>query len=323
MSHTPRNIQGGYTAADFWTQWSSVTPRMCICMLVTPRVGTALGFTSNTRDMTLPGHVGITFRSTPAITPTVVEQVLDEPTNLELTGLYTSDSFDQTEVLAGKYNFAEIEIFSVCWNNVNLGEFLHFRGNLGEMKDYQTFFTAEARGLISRLSNDAHSVTSRFCRVKEFRDAQCGHTAATVTVSAVAYNTTQTNVTGTAFSVGDQHFGAIFDTSAWAGNDPSSPNLAAFMLRYANGKITATSGDNNGVSREISVMTEATGGHPYVNIITKRPFPFVIDTSTTFNLVMGCNRTIEDCMIYSNIVNRRAEDWIPGIEAANKINESN
>lgn len=321
--HTPRNIQSPYVAADFWTQWSSVNPRMVLCIKVTPRVGTAVGFTSNTRNMTLPGHVGITFKATPAITPTVVESALDEATNLELTGLYNSDSFDQTELMAGKWNFAEVEVFSVSWDNVNLGEFLHFKGNTGEIKDYQTYFTAEARGKLSRLSNDVNIVTSRFCRVKEFRDSQCGHVASTVTVSGTAYNVTQSSVTGTPFSVGDQHFGAIFDTSTWAGNDPTSPNLAAFMLRYSNGKITATSGDNTGVSREIAVMTEATGGHPYVNITTKRPFPFAIDASTTFDLVMGCNRTIEDCIIYGNIVNRRAEDYIPGIEAANRITSAN
>lgn len=321
--HTPRNIQAPNVAADFWTQWASANPRMCLCVKVTPRVGTAVAFTSNTRSMTLPGHAGVTFKATPAITPTAVEMGLDDSTNLELTGVYNSDSFTQADVIAGKWNYAAVEIFSVCWNNVNLGEFLVFKGNTGEMKDYQTFFNAEARGPLSRLSNDVSIATSRFCRVKEFRDTQCGHTAATVTVGGVAYNVTQTSVTGTPVSVGDQRYSAFFNSSAFAGIDPLAAALPLWMALWANGKLTATSGSNSGVSREIAAVSEATGGFPYVVIATKRPFPFAIDASTTFNLVMGCNRTIEDCIKFGNIVNRRSEDWIPGLETANRIAPTN
>ncbi len=319
--HTPRFIQSPYTATDFWNQWSSENPRMCLCILVTPRVGTAVGFTSNTRSMTLPGHVGITFKATPAITPSAVESGLDDVLNLEVTGIYNSDSFVQEDVIAGKWNFAEVEVFSVCWDNVNLGEFLVFKGNIGEMKDYQTYFTAEARGLLSRLSNDVSIATSRFCRVKEFRDSQCGHSASTVTLGGVAYNVTQASLTGNAFSVGDQRFGAIFDTSTLTGNDPAdSAALAIYAAALANGKLTATSGPNSGISREIAHAAESTGGHPYMDIYTKRPFPFAIDSATTFSLVMGCNRTQEDCIKFGNIVNRRSEDFIPGLETANRVN---
>lgn len=325
--HTPRNVQGPYTATDFWNQWSSVNPRMTLFVKVTPKsfwtgVST-IGFTSNTRDMTLPGHAGITFKSAPGITPTLAEQALDEPTNLEMTGVYKTGIIEQTDVIAGKWNFSTIEVFSACWDNVNLGELVHFKGNLGEVKDYQTYFTAEGRGLISRLSNDVNKVTSRLCRVKEFRDAECGHTATTVVIGGVTYNVTQTNVTGSPVSVGSQYCAAIFDTSTFAGTVPTAPNLATYAALFTNGKITATSGPNNGVSREISGAAEATGGFPYIRMETKRAFPFPIDTSTTFNLVMGCDRTIEDCKKFSNIVNRRAEDWIPGIEVANRIPNSN
>lgn len=321
-AHAPRNVQGGYSASDFWTQWNLTTPRIALFVLVTPQsfwTGvTPLGFTSNTRDMTLPGHPGITFKSTPGISPTAVEQSLDEPTNLELTGIYQTSSFVRTDIIAGKWNFAEIEVFSSSWQNTSLGELLHFRGNIGEFKDFQSYFTAEGRGLISRLSNDTSHVTQRLCRVKDFRNAVCGHVAATVTIGGVAYNVSQTGVDGDpAISVE----GIIFNTSTWAGNDPA--DTAALNLlgaSYANGKVTAVDGPNAGISREISVAAEATGGHPYLAVFLKRAFPFVIDTTTEFNLVMGCTRTVEDCRKYSNIVNFRGEPYVPGIEAANRLN---
>lgn len=313
--HTPRNIQGGYTAADFWTQHSSTTPRVCICVKVTPRVGTALGFTSNTRDMTLPGHSGVTFRSTPAITPTVAESALDEATNMELTGLYTSDSFDQTEVLAGKYNFAAIEVFTVSWHNVNLGELLHFRGNLGEVKDYQTYFTAEARGLISRLSNDVNIVTSRFCRAPEFRGTTgpfaCNHSASTVVIGGVTYNIPYTAVP--LVSVASQSE-LEFDTTVLNDADLDTNRV------LVNGKIECTSGDNDGISREIASVLAIFPGY---RIQLKRPFPLTLTAGDEFTITAGCNHTIEDCIKFGNIVNRRAEDWIPGIEAANRVNDAN
>lgn len=324
MPHVPRNVQAPNTAADFWTQWRSVNPRMALFVLITPQsfwTGiNPIGITSNTRDMTLPGHPGVTFKSTPGVTPSVIEQVLNEPTNIDLSGIYQTGIFEWADVIAGKWSFSEIEIFSASWQNVDLGELLHFRGKVGDFHDFQTYFTAEARGLISLLSNEVAPVTQKFCRVKEFRDAECGHTATTVTIHSVAYNVVQTGVDG---NPGSSIESIIFDTSTFAGNDPTAPNIAAYAALFANGKITAVDGPNAGVSREISGANEATGGHPFMRVFLKRPFPFEITTTTEFNLVMGCDRTVEKCVQFGNIVNRRAEDWIPTIEAANRVPPSN
>jgi hypothetical protein len=321
--HTPRNIQAPYTATDFWNNRNSATPRMSLLIKITPQTFwtsvSAVGLTSNTRNMTVPGHPGVTFYSTPGITPTQVEQVLDDPTNLEMTGIYQTGIFEQEDVAAGKWNFATIEVWSQSWQYPEYGELVHGKCKTGEIKDYQTFFTAEARGMMSQLSSDVNKVTSRFCRVKEFRDAECGHTSATVELEGVDFNVTQTSVSGNPLG-GDSWHRFEFDTSTFAGNDPAfGDEFTAWLDRWANGKITATSGENAGVSREIAAVEESTGGHPFVTFNLKRPFPFIISTTTTFNLVMGCSRTVEDCMVYENIVNRRAEDYIPTVEAVHRV----
>jgi len=262
--------------------------------------------------MTLPGHGGVTFLSAPGMTPTIVEQGLDEAANLEMTGVYSSDSFSQTEVLAGKWNYSEIEVFSVSWQNTSLGELVHFKGNLGEFKDYQTYFTCEGRGLIARLSQEVEKVTARLCRVKEFRDAECGHTASTVTISAVVYNISQT-LNGIVYG----------PTTAWmdvytltiSGNIPPD----SF---YANGKVTGTSGPNSGVSREVANSTYFDTGNPatsYIRLFLKRPFPFTAASLAGYTIIAGCNRTPEDCIKFTNIVRRRAEDFVPGIEAVSRV----
>jgi uncharacterized phage protein (TIGR02218 family) len=282
---------------------------MALFLLVTPQSFwadvTPIGFTSNTRNMTLPGHPGITFLSSPGITPTAVEMALGEPTNVELTGIYQTGSFEQYDVLAGKWSFAEIEVFSACWNNVNLGELVHFRGNLGEFKDFQQSFTAEGRGLLSRLSNDVSKATSRLCRVKVFRDAECGHTASTVTIDSVAYDIEAVVTPDGSFDATDT-FIIILGTGL---DHPEN--------FFANGLLTINDGNNAGISREIAYS--AAGDGTNIQLQLKRPFPYAIAGSEDCLITGGCNRTLEDCIKYENVINRRAEDWVPGIESANRI----
>lgn len=331
--HTPRNIQSPYVANDFWTQWGSVNPRMALFIKVTPKAFwsgiSPIGFTSNTRDMTLPAHTysgsPITFKSAVGITPSVVEQILDDPTNLEMSGIYQAGTFTQADVLAGKWDYAEIEVFSACWDNVNLGELVHFKGNLGDFKDYAYYFKAEGRGLIARLSSDTCDVTSRNCRVKEFRDAQCGHTASTVTIAGTSFNVTQTGRTGNPSTSGiydNEKNAIVFDVSTFTGNVPTYGQLTAWAEYFDNGKITSNSGANLGNSREILAVKEATGGYPYIIVTLKRSMPFVIEGGSKWHLTMGCRRTVEDCRKYDNIINFRGEPYIPTIEEINRIPEA-
>ena len=318
MPHVPRNIQAPNVAADFWTQWGFDTPRICLMVLVTPKTefggsAAAIGFTSNTRDMTLPGHVGITFQSAPGITPTAIETVLDEPSNLEMTGIYQLDSFTHEDIMAGKWSFAEIEIFLVSWQRPELGEFVIFKGNMGEFKDRQTSFTAEARGLLSRLSNDVDWQTQRFCRwiaIGGFGGPGCKKDLnGTVTIDGTAYNITQTGLLGTPSEGSDIYRIQIFDIEY--------THIPPDHL-YANGRITATTGVNAGVSREIADNDHRVL-YDSVFVTLKRPFPFPVEEDTDFTIILGCNGTIEDCMKFDNIINRGAEDYIPGIESVHKV----
>lgn len=331
MPHVPRNIQAPYVAADFWTQWGSNTPRMALFIKVTPQSfwtgASAIGFTSNTRNMTLPGHPGITFYSAPGVTPTLADQILGETSSVDFQGIYQTGIFERSDVIAGKWNFAEIEVFSACWDNTNLGELVHAKGNLGEFKDYQTYFTAEGRGLLGRLSREVDESTQRLCRVREFGDTRCGKDlTTTVTLGGVAYKIRQTGVTGIGSTSGTDYPGAVivFDTSTFSGNVPAnSAALGYYCPRFKNGTLKATSGPNAGISREIAAAAESTGGHPYINVYLKRAFPFTVDVNTTFTLTMGCVRTIEDCRTFANAARFNGEPFVPNIENVNRITSAN
>ena len=313
--HTPRNIQAPNTAADFWANHSSITPRMCTLIKITSKFGDVVGLTSNTRDMTMPGHSGVTFKSTPGISPSMVEQALDEATNLEMNGIYQTGIFEQQDVINGIWNFAAVEVFTTSWGNVNLGELVYMKGNLGEFKDYQTHFNAEGRGQMSRLANDVNECTSRFCRVLDFGDAQCGKSlAGTVTIDGDTFDLQYEDI---------ECAGAVDKLTVEFTIDTPPDGLPASVDTsnlFVNGKLEGTSGNNDGIAREIASVV---GIFPGYRVILKRPLPFLPAGGDTFTLTAGCARTLNDCMKYGNVVNRRAEDWIPGLEAVNRIPSGN
>lgn len=317
--HIPRNIQSPYTATDFWNKWSSVNPRMALFIKVTPSPLSnnyasplsVIGFTSNSRDMTLPGHAGVTFKSAVGITPSAIEMKLEEASSLEMQGMYTSGTFERNDIIGGLWDYAEIEIFSASWDNPNLGELVHFRGNLGEFKDYQQFFNVEARGLLGRLSSDAGVVTTRYCRVKNFGDSQCKFTANTVTIDSVVYDI---SVNGEVYSADSNRRMLYFLGSLWDGGIlPLNIPPDGF---FNNGQVTCTAGANEGISREVLKSTYAGGKF---RLSLKRAFPFAISSGDLFDIKAGCNRTLEDCKKFNNVINFRGEPYIPGIEAMNRV----
>lgn len=312
--HTPRNVQSPYTATDFWNQFTSVNPRMALFMKVTPYLSTdvaTIGLTSNTRDMTLPAHSGITFKSAAGLMPSSLQQTIGEATALEMMGIYDTLLFDREDVIGGKWENSRVEIFVACWDNVNLGELVLFSGFLGEFKDMQEYFNAEGRGLIGKLSQDVAKVTTRACRVKEFRNAECGHTASTVVIDGTTYNITYTG----ALATGSTSKRILYvNTSYWTGQIIPLPIPP--VNYFQNGKVICTTGLNDGISREIS--SNSTGGS-YMKMALKRPFPFTIGPTDEFTLVAGCNRTVEDCRKYSNIINFRGEPYVPNLTTVSKV----
>lgn len=326
MPHIPRNIQSPYTATDFWNKWGSVNPRMALFFKTQIARGdeiTVIGFTSNSRDMTLPGHSSVTFRSAVGLSPSSIQSQLNAITTLELQGFYESivDGFLRQELVAGRWDGAEFEIFSAAWDTPEYGELVHFVGNFSDFKDYETFFVAEGRGLIGRLSQDVAVVTSRGCRVKQFRNSECGYTGTTVTVNGETYSLTLESET--ARLEGDRNLVTIVDASINITTDPSGNDIPLTDF-FNSGVITINEGGNAGVSREILKYEYDSVGDA-IFVYVKRAFPIDDDSinSLSVTIAAGCNRTVENCRKYGNIINFRGEPYVPGIEAMNRIPPSN
>lgn len=324
--HTPRNIQSPYTATDFWNRWSSVNPRMALFIKATPVLAfgdpsaLTVGLTSNTRDMVLPGHSGVTFKSAAGMIPSEISQAFGETVTMEFQGLYTAGIFTAEQVMLGVWNNAFIEIFSSPWDNPNLGELLMFTGNLGELEHHGSYFKGEVRGLAGRLSQDVGPVTSRACRVP-FRSTECGFSAKYITVNSVSIPTELDFVIG--FS-GSFESRSKLDLRWDSGGTLLDGNGAAYT-----GNIPPTGFFDSGsvtvgaITREILTWEfepdpgDATQGQ--IRMQFKRPFPFKVGSGDIFSIKNGCTKRVEDCQKYNNIANFRGEPYVPGIAVVNRV----
>lgn len=116
---------------------------------VTRRDGVVMGFTDHDRDLSFDG---IIFRADSGLTAKALQMgtglAVD---NSEAVGALRSDAITEEDILAGRYDGAEVRAWLVNWVDVSVRA-LQFRGTLGEITRGGGAFTAELRGLSERLN---------------------------------------------------------------------------------------------------------------------------------------------------------------------------
>ncbi|MFW0776986.1 MAG: DUF2163 domain-containing protein [Rickettsiales bacterium] len=258
---------------------------LATCWKLKRRDNVIMGFTNHDKDILFDGVV---YRADTGFTPTVVENTSAASVdNLDIEGMISASSITEADILAGLYDFAEIEIFLLNYNDTSQGALKLRRGWLGEVSLHKQQFVAEVRGLTQRLSQTIGELYSPSCRAT-LGDHRCkvvlsGHT-----------------VTGSVTSVGSTQ--EFFDTAR-----TEESGLFTFGL------ITFTSGANNGLSMEIKeyYYNVSSGGR----IILALPVPYSIDSGDTYSLSKGCDKTITTCFErFDNVVNFRGEPNVPGID---------
>lgn len=258
---------------------------LATCWKLTRRDGATLGFTDHDRDITFET---VTYRAATGFTPSAVANSAGFAVdNLEVEGMLSASSITEADIMAGLYDFAEIEIFMVNYADVSQGKMILRRGWLGEVSMNNQQFTAEVRGLTQALSQNIGELFSPSCRAT-LGDARCSVNLASVTVSGTISTTTSR-----------QDFTANSVTGA-AG-------------LYTLGKITFTSGANSGLAMEVKEHVKMTTGGARITLVL--PMPYAIANGDGFNLTQGCDKTLATCKTrYDNVLNFRGEPHVPGID---------
>lgn len=259
---------------------------LATCWRLTRQDNTELGFTDHDRALVIDA---LEYDSIAGFTPSTVENKSNMSVdNLDLYGQTFPSKITEADVLAGLYDYAEIEIFMVNYEDVSQGKLVVKRGRLGEVTLNGQLFHAEVRGLTQHLSQTIGEVYSPSCRAV-LGDSRCKVNLAGFTVAG--------SISGV---VNNQTFIAAVLTQAagW----------------FTGGEVIWTSGNNAGRRMEVKEFAPHPDGGGQV--VLALPMGKSLQAGDGFSIIAGCDKTHQSCQQkFSNILNFRGEPYVPGVDA--------
>jgi uncharacterized phage protein (TIGR02218 family) len=310
MSHVVINYQSPYTASSLKTYMAGSDMGTCACWKLTPVDADgdplpelAIGATSATFDLNLPGHV-ITFKSNGGVEPTDVDtEAGQQSAGLDLESIFTLDITEE-DVAAGRWNGAHFEVYTVNYSAVMMGQHVDFSGRLRKISSEGPRFKAEANPLTEVYGSvQLGRVYTHRCDVRRFADLH-HENRCKLDPAATAFDGDPITVTGTVTTGGSNEQFTDSSRTEDAGH-------------FENGVVKFTSGALDEVSVEIKSFSAGV-------FVLHLPVPEVILGGVTYEAVRGCNRTPQDCSTkFSNIINYRGFPKIPGIEGVTRIVRAN
>jgi len=264
---------------------ASGSTTLCTIVKLTRRDAVVMGFTDHDTDLVVGG---VTYEAAFGYTRSAVSAnstlAVD---NMEVLGVIDSESLLDTDLRAGVYDFARIEIALVNWADLTMGTLRLPGWRLGQVEVMDHAFKAEILGIAQAFTKAIIRLYTPDCDA-DLGDTRCGVTLAsyteTGTVSAVANPMRQF-------------------TATISGSRP-----AGF---FDGGLVTWTSGPNAGYP-PLEVKSEAAG------VVTLYlPTNKTIAVGNTFSISAGCDKSSATCNAkFANIARFRGFPFVPGLDAA-------
>lgn len=201
---------------------------------------------------------------------------------LNLAG-FGSSYITIADIRAGKWDKAAFEVIIFNAGNVSDGKVIKRAGWLGQSRISYNAWEFELQSLTRVLNNNIGETSSPTCR-NDLGDARCGINLGSHTVTGtVTSSASNTSLVDTGRSEAEGHF--------------------------TQGKLTFTSGANNGLSFEVKTYTASTK-----TFVLYLATPYTIAAGVTYSVSRGCQkRLINDCKtIFNNVVNFQGEHYLPG-----------
>ncbi len=231
-----RNYTAPYTSTSLKQYLAEASLTLTTCWKLTSKNNVIVGATSHTRDLTLSGHAGVTFKSSQGIVPSAADTELGlGSAGLEVDSVFSVDVLTEETVASGDWDGAYFEVFIVNYEAPAMGELVMFAGTIGEVKTYGERFRAEGRPLTSKATQQIGSIYTEKCTVRQLGDSRC---KTPVTLWATAADGGVVTSTGVVTTGGS-------NLQFW---DTSRGEVTGY---YTYGTVTFTSGILNGRSSEI------------------------------------------------------------------------
>lgn len=133
--------------------------------------GVAFYFTAHDADLLFEGN---TYISKAGFSSTAIANANDfSVDNMDVQGLFDDDAIKDVELSAGKFDYADVYIFFVNWQDTTQGPLKMRRGFLGEVVSSATgYFKVEIRGLTQLLQQKIVEMYGPECRA-DLGDSRC------------------------------------------------------------------------------------------------------------------------------------------------------
>lgn len=257
---------------------------LCYCWRLTRSDGTVLGFTDHDRPVVLNG---LTYQASSGLSASEAVAAADLSVGGgEVTGALASAAISESDILAGLYDGAVVDVFLVNWaapsQNVQVRS-----GLIGEIKRRDGSFVAEVRSLSAKLDEEGGRIYQHRC------DADLGDTRCGIDLTQRPYRGAGTVTAASAL--------ACFTASGLAAH------ASGWFTR---GLLCFTGGANAGFACEVKQHTLTNG---VATIELWQPAPNPIAPGDAFSITAGCDKLIETCdKRFGNAINFRGFPHIPG-----------
>jgi uncharacterized phage protein (TIGR02218 family) len=269
----------------------SAATTLCWCWRLARRDGVTTGYTDHDKPLTFDGT---TFEAASGFTASDIKDGVGlSVDNLDVSGALSSSTLTDSDLAAGRYDDAKIEIFRVNWQDTSQRVLMR-SGSLGEVKRTGTAFTAEVRGLAHYLQQTKGRLFQFTCDA-DLGDARCG-----INLNLAAYKGS----------------GAI--TATQSARRFTVSGLAGFAHDFfSRGLLTFTSGPSAGLKIEVKAHAK-TGSVVTIELwADAEGLPAV---GNAFTVTAGCDKHFETCKAkFSNSINFRGFPHMPGNAFLTKV----
>ncbi len=255
---------------------ASAVTTLCYCWKLKLRSGEEKGFTDCDNNLEIDG---LTYHAHTGFSPSAIASsstlAVD---NLDIDGILDSAFITEEDILSGVYDYAEIEIFLVNYNDLSMGKLNLRKGWFGEISFSKNRFTTEVRGLMQAFSKNIGDLYSPVCRAT-FCDKACALKVENFTSHGVVKR--------------------VISDSCFDVEDLAKPNGY-----YNNGLIKFFGG------QEMEIKSF------YANRIeTVMPIFKEVLAGQEFEIIAGCDKQFNTCINkFNNAVNFRGEPHVPVAE---------
>jgi uncharacterized phage protein (TIGR02218 family) len=269
--------------AALQTHLESGTTTLAMCWKISRTDGVVLGFTSNDVDI---DYGGVTYQGAFSGTITNIRQTSDMAVdNLDVEMILDSSAISEADLAAGLYDFADIEIFLINYEDTSQGIVKGIKGKLGKTDTRDVTARVELRSMAQFLQQVVGEICTPTCRA-DLGDSACGVDLGTYTVS------------GTITGVDDRE--NFYDSARTEANDYFNYGL----LTWASGSA------NEGLSMEVKDYVLSTGKFTLVQAM-----PYDILVGDGYDVSAGCDLLPDTCKDkFSNYDNFQGEPDVPGTD---------